>query len=177
MQFSEKEIEDLIFTDLEDLNGSSLKRRGFQVIHTGLMEFEDEPPTIRWFRQLDLGAYGRADIVGIYRYRGNVVVELIELKVVNLKSDDIDQICRYETGIVDAINKCFRKKVKIVVNKYLVGTGIDSGHYIANQININIVEFNYDLDGFNFKQHGPINTWHRTDNTITRKKLLQIYNG
>jgi hypothetical protein len=149
MQLSEKEIEDFIFEDLQNNYGLSLAKKGFTTFHTMLVQRQEIYPMVKWIRQLELGPYGRADIVGYYKAYGSIQIELIELKAVPIQIADFDQICRYKRAIMDYVGKRFDANVRM----HLIGRGFESGHYLHNEIAISVSEVTYDLDGIQFETH------------------------
>lgn len=168
MQISERELEDYMFEDLIHNQGSGLASRGIELTYHHFLH-RGKSPRIRWLRQVDLGPYGRLDIVGYYRIGYTVHVELFELKIPSIKIDDIEQICRYECGI----RKYFGRHFTMDVHKYLVGSGFESGHFIHNQLyDLKIIEFEYDLSGICFSQKQG--NWHRVDDHLFNpQKILQ----
>lgn len=150
MQISEQELEDFIYEDLTTNYGDELNDRGLSLI----ARYDEYQPKIKWFRQFDVGMYGRIDIVGVYRYRGNIFIDLIELKAVPIRSEDFDQICRYENAIKEYLNHTLKGDFPIYIFKYLIGTDISSGHYIHNVMrNTIVVVYNYGLEGICFDSH------------------------
>jgi hypothetical protein len=168
MQISEKELEDYIFEDLTFNSGMGMLSRGLTTFHNRLLK-SDIICQSKWLRQVDLGPYGRADIIGYYRYKGRIIVELFELKVVPIESGDIDQICRYQKAIEDY----FGDKFSLEIYKYLIGTDIRSGHYIHNMLDdLIIAEFHYSLFGISFKSHSG--AWSRNESkSFNYRKSLQ----
>lgn len=157
MQLSEKEIEDFIYDDLVQNSGLTLKPRGFQTMHHHLLFECDVICRAKWLRQVDLGTYGRADIIGYYRHLGSIHVEIVELKSVPLCSNDFDQIFRYKK----AIRHYFGERFDINFHLYLIGTDINSGHYIHNELPVTVLTYEYGLHGIYFQRH--TRTWHRSD--------------
>ncbi len=170
MQISEKELEDFIYEDLKNNNGTSLQERGLRTRPNELLEFDlEENISIKWLRQVSLGAYGILDIVGYYRSHTQVYVELFELKNVPIVSGHFDQILRYKNGI----QEYFGDRFKLNFHCYLVGSDFESGHYIHNsQDHFSVSEFSYGLNGIQFKTHSG--GWVRTnDNNFDSLKTLK----
>lgn len=168
MQISENELEDYIFDDLTFNSGMGMSSRGLTTFHNRLLK-ADIICKSKWLRQVDLGPYGRADIIGYFKYNGRIVVELFELKVVPIDAGDIDQICRYQKAIEDY----FGDKFCLEIRKYLIGPDIRSGHYIHNMFcDLIIAEFDYSLSGIGFKSHNG--DWSRNEyKSFNYRKSLQ----
>jgi hypothetical protein len=147
MQITEKDLEDLMFDDLIN-GGDRLRSRGFT---TDLTTY-NLPNKVYWKRQLNLKQYGIADIVGFTRMPGGISVELIELKNVPLKSEDFNQVLRYAAGIESIIRWRF-KGIKVFISSYLVGPSIETGHFIHNSSRVELVTFDFKVDGFEFRHH------------------------
>jgi hypothetical protein len=168
MQLSEKEIEDFIFEDVTHNAGITLANRGFQTFHNELIFDHGTICRARWLRQVDLGPYGRADIIGYYRLGGQVCIELMELKAVPIGVGDFDQIFKYKKAIKHYFGERFDLKIQL----YLIGTGVSSGHYIHNELPVSVYTYTYDLDGVTFR-HRP-RSWHRPDgDNFNSLKLLK----
>jgi hypothetical protein len=153
MEITEKDLEDLIFDDALK-GGFRLFDRGFTPFLIGMAI----PNKIYWQRQVSLGSYGIADIIGYGRYQGCLHVDIIELKNKPLRSEDFDQVLRYQTAVREALINS-RIKCDLKIRSYLVGPMVDSGHYIQNFLNIPIFTFKFNVDGFAFERH--IGGWCR----------------
>ena len=157
MQFSEKELEDMMYDDLRYNGGSQMEHRGMQTAYSTAIQMGNIPKS-KWLRQVAIGPYGIPDIVGYWRSGSNIVIELIELKVVPITSQHFDQILRYKKGI----SEHYGSRFKLHFWMHLVGPDISDGHYIHNEIRgLSLVEFKYDLTGINFTSHD--HGWVRTD--------------
>lgn len=168
MQISEKELEDFIFEDLIQNYGMGLSARGFQTYYNDCFT-KSIHCKCKWLRQFDLGPYGRLDVVGYFRNEGIVNIELLELKAVSLKSDDIDQIFRYGHAILEHVSE---RDMEVRLRMYLIGTSIESGHYIHNRSKgLSMVEYEYNLRGVSFNQHSG--DWHRSSDTYDFRKTLR----
>lgn len=163
MTFSEKELEDVLFEKIYNRNFESLYRKGFE-----LYDPVDEIDIMFVDRQVDLTPYGIADIIvtTIEMYEegdglnGSVHIDLIELKAVPIRSKDINQVLRYKRAIERYSDKKFaldeyKYSYEIDVNPILVGSGIDSGHYILNElVESGVMLYTYDfnpIDGLKFE--------------------------
>lgn len=146
MEITEKDIEDLIFDDLSNNQGSSCFERGLDIQTLWINENK------RFYvRQLNLDKYGIADIVGVCRFSGCIYVDIIELKNRPIKPDDFNQVLRYKCGIKEVISNTFRTHQSTCINTYLVGPSIDDGHYIHKFSDVNVYTFSYSLAGFEFE--------------------------
>ena len=155
-----------MFEDLSRNLGLGLANRGLTTIHTHLLK-KEEVHTCKWLRQVDLGPYGRIDIVGYFRRHGIIYVQIIELKSVAIESADFDQILRYKTGI----QRYFGNRFNLDFYLYLVGTGFNSGHYIHNNMYMGVAEYTYNLSGISFELH--TGDWYKTDeHTFNYMKAL-----
>lgn len=159
MHLSEKEVEDFIFDDLYMTNGKECLRRGLQLSVSELTKENKLYTNTKWFRQINLGSYGILDIVGVYRYRGVIFVELIELKVVPIESVHFEQILRYKEGI----KRFLKPQLRVNFECYIVGPSIKDGHYIHNNLDVSVIEYEYNLSGLRFKNHGPFPSWYEID--------------
>ena len=159
MNLSEKEIEEFIYNDLLNNSGKELMKRGLVLQYYDMLYNYDHfnyTPKIKWFRQLNVSPYGIIDIVGFYRHRGTIYVELIELKARPIQAQDFDQILRYECGLFKALNNTFLKNNCFHVRNNLIGTGYSDGHYIQNNLDCLVAVISYDLNGIAFKTHSEL---------------------
>jgi len=159
MTFLEKEIEDLIFGLMEDNKFDDLINRGMTTINSDL----------KYYRQLNLGSYGIADIVGIgiRELEGTDTVEVL-IDVFELKKDEVNantlfQASRYMRGIQHSIESLFENKYKgkkVIFHPYatLIGTAIKSSTdfvFITSMFE-NLVVYTIDfkaLEGIYFNTH------------------------
>lgn len=97
MNILECEIEDLVWNAIESYDHKLLQKRGLPIY-----------PYFEYVRQLTLGSYGRADIVGFYAEPSfvhdgkkirNIHVQIIELKKETVGVDTLLQALRYAKGI------------------------------------------------------------------------------
>ena len=121
MDFSEKNIEDLIYENLNAVGIQLLYERGFEDL-TNYEIFE---------RQVELGSYGRLDLVGfnyfpldneIKIFRKVIKVGIIEIKKGEININTFIQASRYATGIKHYFGL---KKINVDICIHLVGTSID----------------------------------------------------
>lgn len=159
MQLHEREIEDFIYDDLIDTDGQRCYQRGMLMTVNSFKKSGQLYNKPKWFRQVNLGVYGILDIVGVYRFKGCVFVELIELKAVPIEPAHFEQVLRYKEGI----KRFTRASLRINVECYLVGPSMKEGHYIHNNCDVSLIEYSYNLGGINFSTHGPFGGWHELD--------------
>ncbi len=166
MEINEKDLENMIFDDLKE-GGDRLRSRGFMTNLTN----DYRVITARWFRQVNFGGYGIADIVGYSRIPGIVLVDVVELKNRPIKSEDFDQVLRYKEAIRQMIygKKGRRSCIRMYINTYLVGPGMDSGHYIHNQLDTVVFTFKFTISGFEFESHNG--SWYRPDTKLSVRAL------
>lgn len=155
MEISEKEIEDFIYNDLVKYNGNGLMVRGVDLYCFSHMASYN----IRWFRQLNIEPYGICDIVGFYRFRGMIYVELIELKKTSIDANHFEQIARYKKGLQVYLKNTFLKSDGFHIDMSLIGIGYD-GCYIQNLLPINVYNASFDLNGFTFDKTGGYSSWY-----------------
>jgi len=175
MSISEKELEDYIFDDLT-CEGNNLLNRGLRLNFNSLLEVHT--PNIfnaRWERQVNLDPYGIADIIGFYRYCGRIHVEILELKIREIKLEDFEQICRYRRAVERLVENTFPgRKLPIEYHLTLVGTSYDR-FYLSNLLPIRVAEFQYDLDGIEFTLHGLRPSWFNRGDS--NKSLKHFFYG
>ena len=113
---SEKFIEDFVYNT---------------IINTGICPVSNESVD-SVFRQLDLGAYGIADIVKVsaqenpFENEKHYVITVLELKNADLKSKDLSQLARYMTGIDRYIEK-YNQKMRFTYEIYGELGGLRNG--------------------------------------------------
>lgn len=139
----ERELEDVIFDGLSSLEGRiELLKRG--------LNFSDH--RYKYYRQVNLGKYGIADIVGV---SFDPVGRVLDVLVIELKKDDVNiktltQAVRYSAGIknyVDNISFTISVRPRIV----LIGSNIDTSDefcfYSVAFRDISLYEYSIDLFG------------------------------
>lgn len=162
MQLSEKEVENLIFDDLQKSNGEDLRMLGYKNQAMAFSDYHKKPLSVRWFRQFNIDPYGIIDIVGFWKYRGYLHADLIELKACPLTLDHFEQINRYKTGLQVFASQTFDDSY-FEISTTLIGTGIENCHYTHNFSTVRIIEYTYGLRGLTFKDHGEHGNWTRTN--------------
>lgn len=174
MTLSEKEVEDLIFEDLTENFGISILNKGlllpFQEFHKQI----NQTPSVKWVRQLNLDPYGIADIVGFYRYKGRIYVDLLELKACAIESPHFDQIFRYHKGIQVYLRQTF-DDIDCIVNCILIGNGYNTGNYIQNHSDITVASYDYDINGLRFSMTKGLSSWSlKNDDHCSFRKIKDI---
>lgn len=149
----EKDLEDLIFEDLVNNNGKGIKNRGLSL---GFHKRNVKPT---WYRQLNIDPYGIIDIVGFYRYCGMIHVELLELKIVEIKPDHFEQIARYFRGLEIYLQNTFGESCQMRISPTLIGEYY-SGCYFQNLVNISVASYRYTLDGVTFDLRNGHSSWY-----------------
>lgn len=140
MDLLEKDLEDLVIELVH--NQQEMTKRGLYVFSK------------KFFRQPDIGNYGRADIVGVSIFNGVIDVSVIELKKGTIDVKAFLQAIRYIKGIETIIRA--KTKRKISFNIILIGKEIElesSFCYLPDYIQrLSIYTYNFDLyNGLNFK--------------------------
>lgn len=173
MQISEKELEDYIFEDLKS-DGSTLFNRGLDTPYCSLLNgVGAEGIKATWKRQVNLDPYGVADIIGFYRYSGVIHVEILELKIREVKLEDFEQISRYRRAVERMVANTYpNRKLPIKYHLTIVGTDYE-GFYVNNLLPISVAEFTYGLSGIEFIFHTMFSNWYiREDSKRSLKHLL-----
>ena len=156
MDFLEKNLEEIIFFASQSEDGrKKLSERGLDI-------------NGRMFRQVDLGSYGRIDLLSVELCRSKhsglwiLYLEVYELKRNIINTSALIQGCRYLTGIKELIRylrgkfKDFDDKIFLETSLILIGDSFDSQSdfsFLYNELhdNIQVYTFKYDLDGITFE--------------------------
>ena len=129
---SEKQLEDVLF-DL--LTKNFCENRGLR-----LPIDIQEKGKYAMFRQFEIDGYGIADIVLFYlNTAGFPCAHIIELKNVNVSSEDINQVMRYVKGL-SACETFFH------IDCSLIGLAPKSGHFIINELNHVLDFYSFSID-------------------------------
>lgn len=149
MNILEKTIEDLVYENLKTYEGIvKLKSRGLYNL--------DMPS--QYYRQLNLGSYGIADIIGIKYFRNEEKQKTLSVNVIEIKKDAINydtlkQAIRYAKGFEDFIGSNFNYEFKFT----LIGTSVCKSDFIYFPDvcpNINVYTVSLDLErGIRFKNY------------------------
>ncbi len=149
MGFLEKDLEDIIFeADREELLKRGLPIRG------------------KVYRQLQIGNYGRADLVSVERgfdfidgvFERVLFINVFELKKDALTIDALIQAKRYASGIRRFLDKRDFSH-SAIINTTIIGNSINSGGdwiYMLNDYKIKTYTYDYRFDGIFFTRH---NDW------------------
>jgi hypothetical protein len=118
MNILEKEIEDVLFETLTS-NHSLLQQRGLFM-----------PPTAEYARQIDLGTYGKPDIVGFTIHPKEEGYRRIDVIIYELKKEDVNvgtlmQACRYKKGIEEYLDHRGVKDAYLHTRVCLIGKTIE----------------------------------------------------
>ena len=105
-------------------------------------------------RQLDLGPWGRSDIIGITKkgFR-EYNITVYELKRDELKADTLVQANRYLTALKRFINEKFLNKIKFNFDIVLIGSEIDNYETLALFSfipSLKIYDYTFDIKGLYF---------------------------
>lgn len=143
MSFLEKDLEDIVFEAMNTIEGKEkLRSRGLIV--------NGKP-----FRQVEIGNYGRIDILTVSYYSNfGFVFSVYELKKDKIDRDALMQGCRYIEGIKQLFPDVLEHR-KVSYNLILIGRDIDkkgSFVYLYNMMprNVKIYNYSYDIDGLKF---------------------------
>lgn len=149
MKFLEKDLEEIIFTSDKEF----LRKRGLSL-----------PKTLK--RQLKIGNYGIADLVGIqiskYLEHNEATITVYELKQDKISVSAFLQAVGYAKGIIHYLQKT--NKLQNISIKYeicLIGRNIDTfSNFIflpdlvcSEQFCLRCITYSYELDGISFKDH------------------------
>ncbi len=148
MNILEKEIEDIIF-DNANYNSHELSKRGL-LLHSKMTHL----------RQVDLGSYGRADIVGFLVCPKDggmrrILVHILEIKKDQINLETLLQAIRYARGIQRLCARLKDTDIEFTIS--LVGKSIDCRNdfvYAADLFpNVNFYTYAVDLyAGVQFKK-------------------------
>lgn len=139
MNFLEKNLEDIIYETPNDL-----------LLERGLFIFGTKK------RQLNLGNYGKSDLVTFYRVDGVLVINIFELKKDKVSASTFFQALRYAKAISFYLkSRGFKHKFRFKF--MLVGSSIDKDGdfcYMPDLFNnVHLWTYQYQFDGIFFNQH------------------------
>lgn len=158
MDISEKLIEDLIYNTID-------KNEIHKFLDNGLYELCGYK---KFFRQVDLGSYGRLDLVGFnynVRKNGNRYYHIIDIGVIEIKKGEINidtflQAVRYCKGL----ERIFKPhKVHINFSIILIGTSVCKSDFIYLPDifpALGVYTANLSIDGLHFNK---INGYKRAE--------------
>lgn len=153
MEFLEKDLEDILFQAYQNGNQSEIEKRG---LHTFKHDY--------LVRQLNLGSYGIADLVGIklcpsrYKFDESFSsITIYELKKGEINLSTFNQIVKYGKAIIDYMSSqgiygCY-------VNYVIIGRKINPNAdnlWLLNDAfkNVKTYTYNYDFEGVKFNYNG-----------------------
>jgi len=151
MKFLEKDLEEIVFNSCR----FSLEERGLSV------------PRFKK-RQLRIGNYGIADIVGLhveYDYDGygsdRYIIDVFELKQDKISMSAFLQSVRYAKGISSYLSKRFKLRHSPYIRITLIGKDIDTTSdfiYLpeileSEKFSVSFLTYSYEFNGINFKEH------------------------
>jgi hypothetical protein len=157
MNFLEKDLEDIIYENLYDMESRGL------TIDSKLL-----------LRQVNLGDYGYADLVGIH-YNPKIFktfyIEIFELKKEVIDCTALMQVCRYATAIKQMAHELYGDKINIKVRKILIGSDIQTKGdfvFLLNSLSdTTVYTYEYKFDGIWFNELAK--TWRKTDSKVNNK--------
>jgi len=150
MTFIEKDLEDILFEYSSSYEKRYLlQERGLPIMSHGTM-----------LRQVDLAAYGIADLIDIYVGCKSdvfsskfVQIDLYELKKEEVNWETFHQVVKYMRSIQLFIDQYY-PKTRLYLNAFLIGKQLDkSGNFCFTSSvfnNINIYTYKYEIDGIKF---------------------------
>lgn len=161
MDFKEVTLENLIYEASQTEEGKrELKERGLEI--NGVL-----------YRQLDLGSYGRADLIEMSIDTEHNIAELTvyELKQNVINVNTLIQAYRYKRALEDL----YIEKVPIWVNVVLIGKNINTEDwvYILPSISdIAIITYEFSLKGLFFKK-AELEGFYKEGNNNKTLELLE----
>jgi len=166
MRFMEKNLEDIIYENLQTKEGvKKLNECGLRV---------KKPVIVK--RQLPIFESGTADIVTLHRQGRKLLITVYELKKEKINAETYEQACRYIDGAFCELyyGRGFEDfDIEIYTKIILIGKEMDVGnprkHIMGRCLEVNadeIYKFNYDINGIrfinettNFIRKKPEDTW------------------
>ena len=143
MQFLEKQLEDIIFEHLQTKDGrQKLKDRGLYV-------FSDRFFWVK--RQVNLGAYGIADIVTATLCDGELFITIYELKQKSVCEKALIQAARYRKAVSRYVQNRWKRDLHISIN--LIGSNVHDSEwvYLIDALeDLTVYADQYDIDGLKF---------------------------
>lgn len=171
MEFLEKDLELFLFSRINDLQNheKDLLERGINIL------------PLRYYRRVNLGSYGVADIIGIRIFRKKKNERKLEICIMELKKEEVNystlnQALNYAKGIqrIIELNNYNKYFTNISYTFYLIGKNVDRGSFIYLTDftrNIHFYEYSITLDfGLLFNK---INEFYLTNDFLpTSEKYL-----
>lgn len=164
MEFNEKVLEDIIWDNSQSQEGRELlEERGLLI-------------SGKIFRQVELGNYGRADIITFEYLPPCVNIVVYELKKGCINVNALMQAARYVTALKRHGFKSYEWNLDINYSIRLIGDSIDKNGDFAFLYNIldNVVIYTYEfsLSGLNFKEVRK--NWSRTEENLNNETTSMI---
>lgn len=138
MDFLEKDLEDIIWNAAQtNVGREELKRRGLE-IHG------------KMYRQVNLGGYGRCDLLAISIDGKNVCVHIYELKKGELSTSTLAQVLKYKRAVLDVLlGKLHNHQISIKCT--IVGRSTNVYlERILSAIEVDSLIYSYDVNGLFF---------------------------
>ncbi len=159
MKFSEKNLEDIIFSTPTPL----LQQRGLDIEGAKL-------------RQVRLGIYGVADLITVNKVYVDTIqedrsvkripyllIDIFELKQGKISFETFVQILKYGRGVKSYLSK-FHPNLDYAIRYRMIGDSVDENNsfYFLPSLfkNIKLYKYIYDYDGINFISQGKHNPIH-----------------
>ena len=140
MDFIEKDLEDIIWNASQtDIGREELKNRGLE-IHG------------KMYRQVNLGDYGRCDLLTISIDGKNVCVHIYELKKGELSTSTLTQVLKYKRAVLDVLlGKLHNHQVSIKCT--IVGRSTNGClERILSSIEVDSLIYRYEVNGLFFDE-------------------------
>lgn len=141
MNISEQDLEDWIYNSYNE-NEEIVRDAGLPIYG-------------KLLRQVELGNYGRLDLVSYTRYRQSIGIRVYELKKGEVGTKAFLQAVRYAKAITRLIKIKFKQDVYLEIDIYLVGSSFEEGDfvYISDVIpNVHVYTFDFGFQGIKFKE-------------------------
>lgn len=176
MDFLEKDLEDILFKAYQSGDQKEIQKRG---LHSFGHDF--------LIRQLNLGSYGVADLVGInfcpakYRLDESFsAITIYELKKDAINLTTFNQIVKYGKAIVDYLESqdIYGCHVNYVIIGRKINPNIDNLCFLNDAFkNIKTYTYDYDFEGVKFIYNGGISKNGSVGTTLKKYKriLLKMY--
>lgn len=164
MDFKEQTLEDIIWDNAQDLEGRKvLSDRGLYI--TGTI-----------YRQVELGSYGRADLVTVDydSYKDIINITIYELKKGRIDVNALMQAARYVTALErhGFITEIWKHKVEYKI--CLIGDSYDSKSdfaFLYNETkNFDIFTYEYDITGIYFYR---VSKWWSQTNEVKNEETIK----
>lgn len=161
MKFREQTLEDIIWVNAQTEEGREiLYERGLDI-------------NGKIYRQLDLGSYGRLDLLTVEFSEENkcILFTIYELKKDEIRIDALLQAFRYLTALKRHFeNGAFKVRIRLIGEKIYTS---DNFAYLYNEIyGVEIYTFNYTIEGLYFEEVGK--GWYQTNEVLNEETKEMI---